>query len=105
LEGVDKDGCELDILVTKERDKSAEMKFFRELFKGQSQQSRRIFTDKLRSYKAALRDLNCKISHSTECYKYNVAELSHQKKNGSCNDKYDSSNQLAKRDDFLHATG
>ena len=55
------------------------MKFFRKLFKGKSQQPRRIVTDKLRSYKAALRDLNCKTPHSTERYENNIAELSHQK--------------------------
>ncbi|MEH6559609.1 MAG: IS6 family transposase [Oceanicoccus sp.] len=56
---VDKDGCELDILVTKNRDKKAAMKFFKTSFRGQPQQPRRVVTDTVRSYKAALRDLNC----------------------------------------------
>ena len=54
---VDQDGCELDILLTKKRDKSSATKFFKKLFKGQSQQPRNITTDKLASYKAALREL------------------------------------------------
>jgi putative transposase len=50
---VDQDGCELDILVTKKRDKKAAMKFFKKLFKSQPQQPRRIVTDKLRATKPA----------------------------------------------------
>ncbi|NOR41929.1 MAG: IS6 family transposase, partial [Gammaproteobacteria bacterium] len=60
---VDQDGCELDILLTKKRDKRSAVKFFKKLFKGQSQQPRKITTDKLASYKAALRDLGCKTPH------------------------------------------
>lgn len=76
---VDQDGCELDILLTKKRDKRSAVKFFKKLFKGQSQQPRKITTDKLASYKAALRDLGCKTPHITKQYKNNIAEISHQK--------------------------
>ncbi len=76
---VDQDGCELDILVTKRRDKKAAIKFFKKLFKGQSQQPNRIVTDKLRSYGAALRDLGCQTPHDNRQYKNIICELSHQK--------------------------
>ncbi len=39
---VDQDGCELDILLTKTRDKKAAVKFFKKLFKDQSQQQRQM---------------------------------------------------------------
>ena len=69
----------MDILVTNKRDKKAAIRFFKKLFKGQVQQPRLIVTDKLRSYQAALRELNCDTEHVTEQYANNVAELSHQK--------------------------
>ena len=53
---VDQDDYELDILLTKKRDKRSAVKFFKKLFNGQSQQPRKITTDKFASYKAALRD-------------------------------------------------
>ena len=73
---VDQDGCELDILLTKKRDKRSAVKFFKKLFKGQNQQPRKITTDKFASYKAALRDLGCKTPHITRQYKNNIAEIS-----------------------------
>ena len=76
---VDQDGCELDILLTKKRDKKSAIKFFRKLFKGQNQQPRTITTDKLPSYTAALRDLSCDTPHVTKQYQNNIAEISHQK--------------------------
>jgi putative transposase len=57
---VDQDGSERDILLTKKRNKRSAVKFFKKLFKGQIQQPRKITTDKLASYKAALRNLGCK---------------------------------------------
>jgi len=64
----------------------------------------------LRSYKAALRDLNCKTPHSTERYENNIAELSHQKTRLQQRQMRGpihpgSLNQLATLSDFLHATG
>ena len=76
---VDQDGCELDILLTKKRDKKSAIKFFKKLFKGQKQQPRKITTDKLASYKAALRDLGSNTPHITRQYQNNIAEISHQK--------------------------
>ncbi len=76
---VDQDGCELDILLTTKRNKRAAVKFFKKLFKSQSQQPRKITTDKLASYKAALCDLGCKTPHITDQYQNNIAEISHQK--------------------------
>jgi putative transposase len=76
---VDQDGCELDILVTKKRDRKAAMKFFKKLFKGQGVLPNKIITDKLRSYQAALNDLNSDIPHVTKRYENNIAEISHQK--------------------------
>lgn len=75
---VDQDGDELDILVTKRRDKKAAIKFFKKLFKVHGSPNK-ITTDKLASYKAALRDLHCKTPHDTAQYKNNIAEISHQK--------------------------
>lgn len=65
--------------LTKKRDKKAAVKFFKKLFKGQSQQPRKITTDKLASYKAALCDLGCNTPHITKQYENNIAEISHQK--------------------------
>jgi len=76
---VDQDGCERDILVTKKRDKRAGLKLFKKLFQGQVQPPRRIVTDKLRSYSAALRELSSNIPHETKQYGNDVAELSRQK--------------------------
>ena len=76
---VDQDGDELDILVTKKRDKKAAMRFFRKLFRKQPNMPYRITTDKLRSYKAALNQLGVHIDHCTDQYANNISELSHQK--------------------------
>lgn len=76
---VDQDGCELDVLVSKKRDKKMAIKFFRKLFKGQSRKPGVITTDKLRSYKASLQGLGIKTSHDTRQYANNIAEISHQK--------------------------
>jgi len=76
---VDQDGCELDILLTKKCDKEAAIKFFKKLLKGHSRQSRKITTDKLPSYKSALRYLGCNTPHITDRYQNNIAEISHQK--------------------------
>ena len=79
LRTVDQEGNELDVLVTKQRDKKAAIKFFKKLFKNQRQQPRKIVTDKLASYRAALRNLGSQTPHITEQYKNNIAEISHQK--------------------------
>ena len=76
---VDQDNNELDILVTKKRDKQAALKFFRKLFKSYGTTANRIVTDKLKSYPAALREMGCKVPHDTTRYHNNIAENSHQK--------------------------
>ncbi|WP_353411435.1 IS6 family transposase, partial [Pseudoteredinibacter isoporae] len=76
---VDSDGCELDILITKRRNKQAATRFFKKLFKRQTQTTQQITTDKLGSYRAALRDLACQVPHCTTQYSNNIAEISHQK--------------------------
>ncbi len=76
---VDQDGCELDVLVQKGRNKKAALKFFKKLFKTQPRKPTVIISDKLPSYKAALRDMEVKIKHNTRQYANNIAEISHQK--------------------------
>ena len=76
---VDQDGCELDKFVSKRRNKKAAVKFFRKLFKTQPRKSNEIITDKLASYKAALREIGVRIKHNTRQYANNIAEISHQK--------------------------
>lgn len=76
---VDQDGCELDVFVSKSRNKKAALKFFRKLFRTQPRKPNVIITDKLPSYKAALRDMGVKIKHNTKQYANNIAEISHQK--------------------------
>jgi transposase-like protein len=60
-------------------------------------------TNKLRSDKAALRDLGSKTPHITEQYKNNIAEVSHQKRVNN-KDKCDSLNLLGKPNDFYQTT-
>jgi len=76
---VDQDGCELDVFVSKRRNKKAAVKFFRKLFKTQPRKPSVIITDKLPSYKAALRDIGVEIKHDTRQYANNIAEISYQK--------------------------
>lgn len=76
---IDQDGDELDILLTKKRDQQTALRFFKKLFKSQPGKPSRITTDKLVSYKAALRELGSPTPHFTEQYANNIAEISHQK--------------------------
>ncbi len=76
---VDQDGCGLDSLLTKKRDEKSAVKFFKKLFKKQSQPPPKITTHKLGSYKAVLRDLGCNTQHITDQYQNNIAEIPHQK--------------------------
>ena len=68
----------IDILVQKHRNKLAAQRFFRKLLKGQQKVPRRMITDKLKSYSAALREVMPSVSHSTEQYENNRAEVSHE---------------------------
>ena len=75
---VDEDGDVIDILVQSRRDRRAAARFFRNLLKGQGREPRRLITDKLRSYAAALRTVMPSVVHSTRQYENNRAEVSHQ---------------------------
>jgi putative transposase len=75
---VDQDGDVLDILVQPRRDQRDAERFFRRLLRGQGKKPLRIITDKLRSYSAAMRTILCDVTHHTEPYANNRAEVSHQ---------------------------
>ncbi len=75
---VDQDGDVIDILIQSRRDRRAAKRFFRKLLKGQGSVLRRLVTDKLRSYPAALRSVMPSVIHSTKQYENNRAEVSHQ---------------------------
>jgi putative transposase len=75
---VDQDGNILDILVQRRRDKQAAKKFFRKLLKGLTYAPRVLITDKLKSYKAAKRELMLSVEHRQHRYLNNRAENSHQ---------------------------
>ena len=73
---VDQEGTILDCVVTKKRDKKAAKKVLKKLVKtyGKPQE---IVTDKLRSYKAALKILNMEHLQNTTQYLNNQVENSH----------------------------
>ena len=75
---VDQDGDVLDILVTCRRDARAAKRFFRKLLKGRGGSPFQPFTDKLRSYVAARRELGLSTTHRTGPYEKNRAEVPHQ---------------------------
>lgn len=74
---VDQDGYVLDILVQRRRDKQAAKKFFRKLLKGLTYVPRVIITDKLKSYRAAMREILPGVEHRQHRYLNNRAEHSH----------------------------
>ena len=75
---VDEDGDVIDILVQSRRNRRAAERFFRKLLKRQGQEPRRLITDKLRSYSAALRTVMPSVVHCTDQYENNRGEVSHQ---------------------------
>ncbi|MFJ9360743.1 IS6 family transposase [Streptomyces mirabilis] len=75
---VDQDGNVLDILVQNRRDKAAARRFFRRLLKKTSVVPRVVFTDKLRSYGAAHREVMPSVEHRSHKGLNNRAENSHQ---------------------------
>ena len=75
---VDQDGDVIDLLVPSRRDRQAAARFFRKLLTGQGRTPRRVITDKLRSYAAALRTVMPSVVHRTQQYENNRAEVSHQ---------------------------
>ena len=74
---VDHEGTVIDCFVSKRRDKKAALKVLKKLISrhGQPQE---IVTDKLPSYKAALKDINSAHLQNTQRYKNNQVENSHQ---------------------------
>ena len=75
---VDQDGEVVDIRLQTRRDSKAAKRFFRRLLKKHREESRKIVTDKLRSYGVAHRELIPDTIHDTSQYANNRAELSHQ---------------------------
>jgi putative transposase len=72
---VDQDGDVIDILVQPHRDQPAAERFFRRLLRSQGAEPRRIITDKLRSYSAAMRTIFGNVPHCVERYANNRAEV------------------------------
>jgi putative transposase len=60
---VDENGEELDILLTKNRDKKAAKSFFKKLLANLEYTPKQIVTDKLRSYAAAKREVMPHVPH------------------------------------------
>jgi putative transposase len=75
---VDQDGDVIDILVTKRRDRQAAKRFFRKALKRQGQAPWQLVTDKLRTYRAAHREVFPSVVHRNGWYENNRAEVSHQ---------------------------
>ena len=75
---VDQDGDVIDILLQSRRDQRAAERFLRRLLRGQGKQPFRIITDKLKSYAAATRTILPGVTHDTQQYGNNRAEISHQ---------------------------
>jgi putative transposase len=74
---VDQDGDVIDILVQSRRDQRAAERFLRRLLCGQGKQPFRIITDKLKIY-AASRTILPGVTHDTQQFANNRAEISHQ---------------------------
>jgi len=75
---VDQHGDTLDILVTSKRDKRAAKRFLRKLLRSHAK-PRVVVTDKLRSYRAALKELLPHTEHRQSRFLNNRAENSHQR--------------------------
>jgi len=73
---IDHEGTVLDCFVTKRRDKKSVRKVLRKLVRNHGR-PKEITTDKLKSYRAAMRDLNMVDIHETRQYKNNQIENSH----------------------------
>jgi putative transposase len=75
---VDQDGDVIDILLQSRRDQRAAERFLRRLLRDQGKQPFRIVTDKLKGYAAASRTILPGVTHDTQQYANNRAEISHQ---------------------------
>jgi len=74
---VDDEGTVLDIVVQSKRNKKAAMRLLRKLIRNSGVKPKRIVTDRLRSYSAALKDLKLQHIHDVGGRKNNRAENSH----------------------------
>jgi len=75
---VDQDGEIIDVFLQRRRDGKAAKRFFKRLLKAHRMESRKIVTDRWRSYGVAHRALIPESIHDTSQYANNRAELSHQ---------------------------
>jgi len=75
---VDQDGEVVDVFLQRRRDGKAAKRFLKRLLRTSGSETRRIVTDKLRSYGVAHRELVPDTIHDTSQYANNRAELSHQ---------------------------
>ncbi len=75
---VDQDGEIVDVFLQKRRDGAAAKRFFNRSLKKHKDESRKIVTDKLRSYGVAHREIIPDAIHDTSQYANNRAEISHQ---------------------------
>ena len=75
---LDAEGEVLDVLVQSKRNKSAALKLLRKLLKKYAGVPERLVTDDLRSYGAAVHDLEIESRHQRGRWKNNRAENSHQ---------------------------
>jgi len=75
---VDQGGDAIDNLVQKRRNNAAAKRFFRKLLKGQHDAPWRMIADKLKSYSATHQEIMPSVTHSTEQYNNNRAEVSHE---------------------------
>ena len=66
------------LLVQRRRDAKAAKRFFHKVLKGQGEAPRRLFTDKLGSYRVAARELLPGTPHDTSRHANNRVERSHQ---------------------------
>ena len=74
---VDDEGTVLDIVVQSRRNKKAAIRLLRKLLKNNGVKPDRIVTDRLGSYRAALKELNMRHVHDVGGRKNNRAENSH----------------------------
>jgi len=75
---VDQDGEVVDVYLQAKRDGAAAKRLFNRLLRFHSGESRKIVTDKLRSYGVAHRELIPETIHSTQQYENNRAKQSHE---------------------------
>ena len=75
---VDQDGEVVDVYLQTKRDGNSAKRFFKRLLRSHGSESRKILTDKLRSYGVAHWELILDTIHSTKQYENNRAEQSHE---------------------------